>query len=59
MRIIFNDSFAEPRGSVVELVDLILRPKAVNALKGIVANLEYSQGKDGNYGVYLKMGYAY
>jgi hypothetical protein len=28
-------------------------------VQGIVANLEYAQGKDGNYGVYLKMGYAY
>ena len=28
-------------------------------IQGIVANLEYAQGKDGNYGVYLKMGYAY
>lgn len=27
-------------------------------IQGIVANLEYAQGKDGNYGVYLKMGYA-
>ncbi len=32
----------------------ILKPK-----EGIVLNLEYAQGKDGNYGVYLKMGYAY
>jgi len=32
----------------------ILKP-----IQGIVANLEYAQGKDGNYGVYLKMGYAY
>jgi outer membrane protein assembly factor BamA len=28
-------------------------------IQGIVANLEYAQGKDGNYGIYLKMGYAY
>jgi hypothetical protein len=27
--------------------------------EGIVANLEYAQGKDGNYGVYLKLGYSY
>jgi len=32
----------------------ILKP-----IQGIVANLEYAEGKDGNYGVYLKMGYAY
>jgi hypothetical protein len=32
----------------------ILKP-----IQGIVANLEYAQGKDGDYGVYLKMGYAY
>lgn len=32
----------------------ILKPK-----EGIVLNLEYAQGKAGNYGVYLKMGYAY
>ncbi|HWH48377.1 MAG TPA: BamA/TamA family outer membrane protein [Burkholderiales bacterium] len=32
----------------------ILKPK-----EGIVMNLEYAQGKAGNYGVYLKMGYAY
>ena len=35
-------------------VQYILKPK-----EGIVLNLEYAQGKDGNYGVYLKMGYAY
>jgi len=27
--------------------------------EGIVMNLEYAAGKDGNYGVYLKMGYSY
>jgi hypothetical protein len=27
--------------------------------EGIVANLEYAQGKAGNYGVYLKLGYSY
>jgi hypothetical protein len=27
--------------------------------EGIVLNLEYAQGKDGNYGVYLKLGYSY
>jgi outer membrane protein assembly factor BamA len=32
----------------------ILKP-----IQGIVMNLEYAEGKDGNYGVYLKMGYAY
>ena len=32
----------------------VLKPK-----QGIVLNLEYAQGKDDNYGVYLKMGYAY
>jgi len=31
-----------------------LKPK-----EGIVLNLEYAQGKADNYGVYLKMGYAY
>jgi len=35
-------------------VQYILKPK-----EGIVLNLEYAQGKDENYGVYLKMGYAY
>jgi hypothetical protein len=35
-------------------VQYILKPK-----EGIVMNLEYAQGKDGNYGIYLKMGYAY
>ncbi|HEY7238874.1 MAG TPA: hypothetical protein VH600_06875 [Burkholderiales bacterium] len=27
--------------------------------EGIVANLEFATGKDGNYGVYMKMGYSY
>jgi hypothetical protein len=27
--------------------------------EGIVLNLEYAGGKDGNYGVYLKLGYSY
>jgi hypothetical protein len=27
--------------------------------EGIVVNLEYAGGKDGNYGIYMKMGYAY
>jgi hypothetical protein len=35
-------------------VQYALKPK-----EGIVLNLEYAQGKAGNYGVYLKMGYAY
>jgi hypothetical protein len=35
-------------------VQYVLKPK-----EGIVMNLEYAAGKDGNYGVYLKMGYAY
>jgi hypothetical protein len=35
-------------------VQYILKPK-----EGIVLNLEYAQGKGDNYGVYLKMGYAY
>ncbi|HEY1289534.1 MAG TPA: BamA/TamA family outer membrane protein [Burkholderiales bacterium] len=35
-------------------VQYILKPK-----EGIVLNLEYAAGKDGNYGGYLKMGYAY
>jgi hypothetical protein len=35
-------------------VQYILKPK-----EGIVLNLEYALGKDGNYGFYLKMGYAY
>ncbi len=32
----------------------ILRPK-----EGIVANLEYAEGKRDNYGIYLKQGYAF
>lgn len=32
----------------------IVKPK-----EGIVLNLEYAQGKDDNYGAYLKIGYAY
>lgn len=35
-------------------VQYILKPK-----EGIVLNLEYAQGKAGNSGVYLKMGYGY
>jgi outer membrane protein assembly factor BamA len=35
-------------------VQYILKPK-----EGIVLNLEYAAGEDGNYGVYLKMGYAF
>ncbi|MGH8493289.1 MAG: hypothetical protein ACRERR_09330 [Moraxellaceae bacterium] len=35
-------------------IQYVLKPK-----EGIVMNLEYAQGKDSNYGVYLKMGYAY
>jgi hypothetical protein len=35
-------------------VQYILKPK-----EGIVMNLEYAQGKGDNYGVYLKMGYAF
>jgi len=35
-------------------VQYILKPK-----EGIVLNLECALGKDENYGVYLKMGYAY
>ena len=35
-------------------VQYIMKPK-----EGIVMNLEYAQGKGGNYGIYLKMGYAY
>jgi hypothetical protein len=35
-------------------IQYILKPK-----EGIVMNLEYAQGKADNYGVYLKMGYAY
>ena len=35
-------------------VQYALKPK-----EGIVLNLEYAAGKDSNYGVYLKMGYAY
>jgi hypothetical protein len=27
--------------------------------EGIVANLEFASGKDGNYGVYLKVGYGF
>jgi outer membrane protein assembly factor BamA len=35
-------------------VQYILKPK-----EGLVLNLEYALGKDDDYGVYLKMGYAY
>ncbi len=35
-------------------VQYVLKPAV-----GIVLNLEYAQGKDGNYGVYLKTGYAF
>jgi len=35
-------------------IQYILKPK-----EGIVMNLEYALGKDDDYGVYLKMGYAY
>jgi hypothetical protein len=35
-------------------VQYVLKPK-----EGIVMNLEYAQGEAGNYGIYLKMGYAY
>jgi len=35
-------------------VQYILKPK-----EGIVLNLEYAKGKNDDYGVYLKMGYAY
>ncbi|MGH8689120.1 MAG: BamA/TamA family outer membrane protein [Burkholderiales bacterium] len=35
-------------------VQYVLKPK-----EGIVLNLEYAQGKDDNYGFYLKMGYAF
>ena len=35
-------------------IQYILKPK-----EGIVMNLEYAHGKSGNYGVYLKLGYAY
>ena len=35
-------------------VQYILKPK-----EGIVLNLEYAQGKDNNYGFYLKMGYGF
>jgi hypothetical protein len=35
-------------------VQYILKPK-----EGIVLNLEYAQGKAGNRGVYMKLGYAY
>jgi len=35
-------------------VQYIVKPK-----EGIVLNLEYAHGKDGNYGVYLKMGYGF
>ena len=31
----------------------------VKQKEGVVLNLEYAQGKAGNFGVYLKMGYAY
>lgn len=35
-------------------VQYVIKPK-----EGIVMNLEYAQGKDGNHGVYLKMGYGF
>jgi hypothetical protein len=35
-------------------VQYILKPQV-----GIVLNLEYAQGKDGNYGIYMKTGYAF
>ena len=35
-------------------IQFILKPK-----EGIVMNLEYAAGKGGEYGIYLKMGYAY
>jgi hypothetical protein len=35
-------------------VQYVLKPEV-----GIVMNLEFAQGKDGNRGVYLKMGYSY
>lgn len=35
-------------------VQYILKPK-----EGIVLNSEFAQGKAGNYGIYVKMGYAY
>ena len=35
-------------------IEYILKPK-----ERIVLNLEYAQGKAGNHGVYLKLGYAY
>jgi hypothetical protein len=35
-------------------IQYVLRKK-----EGIVVNLEYAGGKDGNYGIYMKMGYGY
>ena len=35
-------------------IQYALKPK-----EGIVMNLEYAAGKDGNYGIYMKMGYSY
>jgi len=35
-------------------VQFVLKP-----IQGIVANLEYAAGEGSNYGIYLKMGYAY
>ena len=35
-------------------VQYVLKPK-----DGLVLNLEYAAGKDGNQGVYLKIGYAF
>jgi Omp85 superfamily domain len=35
-------------------VQYILKPK-----EGIVVNLEYAEGKDNSYGIYLKLGYAF
>jgi hypothetical protein len=35
-------------------VQYILKPK-----EGMVLNLEYAEGKDNSYGIYLKLGYSF
>ena len=47
-----DDANLYPNGGVG--IQYIMKPK-----EGIVMNLEYAAGKASNYGIYLKMGYAY
>ncbi len=37
----------------------VMTSAVVKQKEGIVANLEYAQGKWDNYGIYLKLGYSY